>query len=508
MPEFSFSIDLHCHPQYKPFGRSFTDSSKPPEPQATTSSRRSSLYYYDPPSVLDKGLNYVLSLTKFSQTNLTASLYGRNMVMAVGLGATERGFFNNKLGTSTAADLIDDFAAGFGRPRINVLQGMQDYWTDFLRELQFMDDCRLMPVQIDHHWYTYDIPADFNALQANIAANEIPEAGESKSKPLIISLISAVEGLHILNCGLPEACDPDTVKANARALKKLPFAPWFVTFTHHFYNELCGHARSLRQLIGKLTDQEDGINSGFTALGEEVMDILLDNNTTNGRRILIDMKHMSPAGRKQFIQWRKTKYNNSFPLIFSHAVCNGLPSHGQTISHYPELGNHFINDPENTTGGDGEFKEHNGINFYDDEIIEMVKSEGIMGLQLDERRLANPQSIKQVKHSMFRHKIMHYRSELVWKQLQYIGELLDDNGLYAWGNIAIGSDYDGVVDPLNAFWTAEEFDDLAGYVERHAHNYFTEHSDRLKNNFNKISADKLVQDLFYTNAWNFMKRWF
>ena len=48
-------------------------------------------------------------------------------------------------------------------------------------------------------------------------------------------------------------------------------------------------------------------------------------------------------------------------------------------------------------------------------------------------------------------RLMHYRSELVWKQIQYIAELLDDNDLFAWGNIAIGSDYDGLVDPLNSF---------------------------------------------------------
>jgi hypothetical protein len=69
-------------------------------------------------------------------------------------------------------------------------------------------------------------------------------------------------------------------------------APWFVTFSHHFYNELCGHARSLRSIIGKITDQEDRINSDFTPLGLEVLDILLDKS--DGRRILIDIKTHEP----------------------------------------------------------------------------------------------------------------------------------------------------------------------------------------------------------------------
>ena len=34
---------------------------------------------------------------------------------------------------------------------------------------------------------------------------------------------------------------------------------------------------------------------------------------------------------------------------------------------------------------------------------------------------------------LFRNKIMHYRSELVWKQIQYIAELLDNNDLFCLG---------------------------------------------------------------------------
>ena len=103
---------------------------------------------------------------------------------------------------------------------------------------------------------------------------------------------------------------------------------------------------------------------------------------------------------------------------------------------------------------------------------------------------------------------MHYRSELLWNQIQYIAELFDDNGLYAWGNIGIGSDYDGIVDPLNSFWTVEQYPELKSYLERHAFNYIQNKSGRLKNAFNRISADIIVQNIFQTNAWAFLERWF
>lgn len=505
MPNLAFSIDLHCHPNYKSFGRAHTQNADAPS-QSSSTVNRSSLWYYDPPSITDKLANYFLGVTKFRQTNLTAALYGRLLVLTAGLGSVEKFFFKNKLGTGSITDLIDDFAAGFGKARIDTIEGMTDYWGDFLKEMTFMEEQENQPVRIDGHWYVYRLVKNFSDLQQNIEQNENDDAGINKTTPLVISIIPAAEGLHILNCGLEQPCNPAEVKQHARELKVRPNAPWFVTFSHHFYNELCGHARSLRKLIGKLTDQENGINSPFTDLGREVLDILLDKNS--GKRILVDIKHMSAVARKEFLVLRKTKYNSEIPVIISHGVANGLPTLGATVSDFPELGNTFINPQEDVRGGDGEFKDHNLINFFDDELLEMVTSEGIIGIQLDERRLASDVTIKKVKHSFFRHKIMHYRSELVWRQIQYIAELFDKHDLYAWGNMAIGSDYDGMVDPLNSFWSAEEYDDLASYLERHAHNYFTDHSDRLKNSFNKITADLVIQNIFRDNAWNFLRRWF
>src|SRR5256885_13285805 len=131
MSTLSFSIDLHCHPQYKTFARAHAESGQPPLPQSSSPGQRSSLWYYDPPGLSDKLFNYFLGLTKFSQNNLTASLYGRLLVLTVGLGSVEKFFFKNKLGAGFIADLVDDFVSEFGQPRINAIQGVTDYWADF-----------------------------------------------------------------------------------------------------------------------------------------------------------------------------------------------------------------------------------------------------------------------------------------------------------------------------------------------------------------------------------------
>ncbi len=389
-----------------------------------------------------------------------------------------------------------------------MIQNMTNYWTDLENEMQFMADAAGKVVKIDGQFHTYMIPRNFAELIEQQQKNETPSVGKTRETPWVTSLIFSCEGLHVLNCGLDNPCDPNEVKENAMRLKAHPNAPWFVTVSHHFFNELCGHARSLRKQVGKLTNQEEGLGTGFTPLGLEVLDILLDESA--GKRILIDVKHMSPKGRQEFYRLRNEKYNNAVPIIMSHGVANGLPDFGSREPEHYELGRTFVNPIEYETGPGGSVieKDHNEINFYDTELVEMVKSGGILGLQLDERRVANDITLSGVKKSPWKHKMMHYRSELIWRQIQYIAELLDRNGLYAWGNMAIGSDYDGMVDPLNSFWTVEEYDDLMQFLERHAWEYLKKTPHPIQMPVNKISADRIVENIFSNNAWAFFSRWF
>ncbi|MDQ6813023.1 MAG: dipeptidase [Bacteroidota bacterium] len=491
MLSIDFSIDLHCHPTLKPMGHSTNGS------QSSDPNDKSSLWFYDPPGVTDKLLNEILSVTKFSQANFTACARGKVWVIAMALGTIEKWFFNNRLGTEVIADVLEDFATEVGKRRIDEIQKIKDYFKDLLTEFSFLEQQDGAIVNVSGNNYAYKIARDFGELNAIAELNRVALESDAKDKVIYIAVIPTIEGLHVLNCGLDPARSPENIKADAQevkahavALKEHPHRPWFVTFTHHFFNELSGHSESLKGLIAKNCDQHLGIDTGFTSLGREVLNILLDNS--DGKRILIDIKHLSPAARKQFFELRRNEHLD-IPVIISHGVCNGLPTAGVTNSAFPELGTTF-NDKE--------------INFYDDEIIEMVKSNGIMGLQLDERRIASDEIIKGTRHSFFKNKIMHYRSELVWRQIQYVAELLDANGLFAWGNVAIGSDYDGIVDPLNSFWTMEQYPDLKSFLERHAFNYMQNNSSRLKNSFNKISADIIVQNIFQTNAWKFLERWF
>src|SRR5205085_899703 len=186
----------------------------------------------------------------------------------------------------------------------DAIQGIQDYFADLMQEFTFLEQMNNQPVDIDGNKHVYRIVNNFVELQAAMEENKTNIDANNK-EPIIVALIPSIEGMHVLNCGLDRECSPDNIKANpdevkqhARDLKNHPRKPWFITFAHHFYNELCGQSLSLRSLIAKACDQSAGLNTGFTDLGREVLDILLDK--TDGKRILIDIKYLSPIGRQEF----------------------------------------------------------------------------------------------------------------------------------------------------------------------------------------------------------------
>ena len=475
-------IDFHCHPALKPFGKSFKDI--PVGMNSADRRRKKSLWYYDPPSPFDKLLNYLSGLTKFSQSNFTALSLGGVSIVCVSLYPLEKWFVRNKLNNELILDLASNFALGIGAKRVDHIQGIQDYFKDLLQQYMYYQQLDGKTFRIAGGRYRYKLVRNFKEI-------EKIRSEESDSKIQTIAVIISIEGLHVLNTGLRTKPNAQEVLENINAIKKWQFRPFFITIAHHFWNHLCGHAPSLTGIITKFADQSEGLEAGFTPLGKKVLERMLDN--ADGNRILPDIKHMSTAARKEYYELLDSGDDTfkDLPIIISHGACNGLTSFSNPVPGYPESAK-LLNPAS--------------INFYDEELIRLARSGGIIGLQLDERRLANKATLKNTKHSLKRHKIMHYRSELLWNQLRHIATVLDSNGLFAWDCMAIGSDFDGIIDPLNGFWTAEEFPFLADFLERHVYNYMS--TATFKNPDNKIGADEIVQRLFSGNGKRFLSEYF
>jgi microsomal dipeptidase-like Zn-dependent dipeptidase len=483
--EFSdFYVDMHCHPAMKPLGKSFRRA-KTLGVNAKSRSSRNSIWFYDPPKLRDKLINYLTHLTKFSQASMTSLAYGRVGIVCASLYPLEKWFFQNKIKNEFFKDIGAMVATGIGKKRVDYIQNIEDYFEDLERQYDFYKQLHNHPVHLDDGRYMYRLTHNWSDIINNFS--------ESEDKDIkIINVVFSIEGLHSLNTGLQKPINENELLKNAQKIKDWEFKPFFVTFAHHFWNDLCGHAKSLSGIVSKKADQSMGMDTGFTKLGKKVLNIMLNNE--DGRRILIDIKHMSMNARKEYYKILKKEYiDEDIPLIVSHGACNGLMSPEIPIVEIQSTGHKF---------------QHTDINFYDEEIVRVTRSNGIFSLQLDERRIANRATLNEVKHSVKREKILHYRSELVWHQIQHIAELLDHNDLFAWGTAAIGSDFDGIIDPLNGYWTAEEMPYLADYLERHAHNFMEKHAHKFKHDYNRISANDIVSRVMCNNAVSFMERYY
>ena len=471
-------VDFHCHSAMKPFGKSFNYSvvgrNNP------NRARSNSIWKYNPPTLLDKLINYIIHLTKFSQANFTSLSKGGVSIVCVSLYPIEKQFFVNKINNEFIKDIASNFATGVGKKRVDAVQAMTNYFKDLEMEYDFYKQLDGVEERFHKQKYRYKIVSSYDEIEAI-------KASDKKGNRHTICVVLSIEGLHVLNQNIKKKPNEKQFMANLQKIKDWETPPFFVSVAHHFWNHLCGHAESFTKLVKKKVDQSEGLNTGFTPLGKKVVKKLLSKR--NGKRILIDLKHMSVASRQDFYKMIDTtsSYKN-IPIVVSHGACNGF----QSFSKKSQTGSAVA-------------KKLNpvDINFYNEEIIRIAKSKGIIGLQLDERRIANKNTLKNTKHSTRRSKIMHYRSELLWNQIQHILELLDNEGLFAWDCMVIGSDFDGIIDPLNGFWTTEELPFLADFLERHAYNYMKDAKFKVK--ANKIDADEIIERVMSLNGNNFLK---
>ncbi len=474
-------IDFHCHPSMKPYGKSFNEypiGGQNPDPNNKTSG-----WFYDSPNLFEKGIQSLAGISKFTQSDFTTLAYGNVRIICASLYPLERGFFRNKVGKGAASDLINNFITGVGRARVNYIQGITNYFEDLEREYDFYKQLHDQTVHLQSGSYKYVLVNNYKQIETEIAKS--PEG-------TVIFVIMSIEGLHVLDENMDSvALDEKRVLANLIKIKNWEYPPLFVTFSHHFNNRLCGHAKSLTDLVGKATDQSQGLDDGFSAVGLKVLKETL--STKNGKRIYIDIKHMSAQGRMEYYQILQNEYaGGNIPVVVSHGAANGLRSMDEPVVDLPDTGTRLLSDD---------------INFYDNEIEWVARSGGIFGIQLDERRIASRKAVKAVKHSLFINKIRHYRAELLWNQVQHIAELLDGRGLPAWDCMALGTDFEGIINPLNGYLTSETLVHLEEYLERYAFNYMSDQGKRLQKR-NQLAADKIVHKIFHLNGREFLKRVF
>jgi len=472
-----YFADIHCHPTMKSYGHSFPAKKNSPSPNS-----KSSIWFYDPPNFLDKFIEFFGGIVKYRQSSFSAMGFGNAGIVFASLYPIERGFFNNKIGTGDFNDMLLNFVTSVGKKRIDFIQSVTDYFPDLENEYQFLSQLDGQMVKLaDRAYYRYTL-----ARTGKDVDSILQQDNDDIKKANSIAVVLTIEGAHSFGTGIDPQNNPANssyVLGNVDKVKNWAHRPVFISLAHHFYNELCGHAQSLSGVVKKVADQSYRMNTGFTPLGLEVVDRLLDNSAQ--KRILIDIKHMSRTSRLEYFKLLETKYKDQeIPVIISHGAVIGNEQDNSL----------FLKDD---------------INFYDDELIKVAQTNGLFGLQLDERRIAAKGNL-QIKrsHSLERRKVLFHSSLLAWRQMQHIAELLDSKGLFAWGIQSMGSDYDGIINPINGYWTAENYPTLSDYLLMHAHNYMKENSGKLKQQTNRIDPEEIVNRMMGENAYNFLKKFY
>jgi hypothetical protein len=487
--------DIHCHPSLHPYA--FNVSAK---------KSNNNVWDYDPPKPRQRDSNY----PEFSQSDFTSLAKAGVKLIYASLYPIEQGWFKARyINEGLITDSIAKIIARVPVKYINRVQSDDfNYFAALQDEYQYLKSGNGSHHQIDGQQWRYKLLRNHNEL-AQVMQEENT-----------IGVINTIEGLQSLVSGNENSINTNNIShiqslQNIESVKNWDFPPFFITMAHHFYNGYCGHCRSLPRIANIFLDQSVGLNEPINEKGLEAIDCLLGINDFegNGRRILIDTKHMSIASRMQY--YTKIKAFNSgkadedkIPIIVSHA---GYSAHSSLESSIVRP------DTESKKYAASEIFNNWSINLSDEEIIELVQSRGMIGLNFDQRILSGFDVIEEYDDDFKKREIKRNdpRVREFWanqmlanifgivKAVKVSDKIEASEKVKVWDTIALGSDFDGMINPVDAYVTTEDFSKL----EKDFRKLMPKHND-----FESLSMgldlDQIIHKIMFGNALEFAKVYF
>lgn len=357
-----------------------------------------------------------------------------------------------------------------------------DHWEQLLREYKYLLDKQHTSRKIMFGLFSrktcrYKVVKNYDEIE------EVLKQNKDDKRQHTIAVLPAIESMHGVgtgHCSLngkSNDANEATILKRVDAIKGIGSAefpawvtpPVWVTMAHAFDNGLCGQAQSLTRGLMLLFDHaepygaqggkryKEGLNAGLTEIGKKViarclnLDAESKSRTDPGRRVLIDIKHMSTLARKEYYEMIDTHNtanpNDLIPAFMSHAAVNGKPSFNE---------NGF--DPDDT---DEEHLHSSGfspwsINLYDDEIIRIHRTHGLMGLMFYEPGIAGGQKLNGKKKWGARE-----WTRVLVDHIEHIVKTVFNSSasdkMKVWDTICIGSDFDGILNPSDYFDSSAKF---------------------------------------------------
>ena len=572
-----FFADLHIHPSGKNFHHVQNGD------QETFKAPGATLWHKIKANkrALAKGIRG----TQYNQADIPRLIAGGVKVVFVALYPFEQGFLNH-VGKKEPIPLLLNIAMRIPLKRIRFIRKSPpfDYFKDFLSEYEFCirksgqkSDGK---IQIDlngnerieahekkievegTYWVLAHDPekaADDKAPWGKRSFKGIEDVDDIIDSENEILLVFTVEGAHPLSMkdqATPLATEQEMMN-RISFMKKMDPPIFFITFAHHFDNDLCAHAKSFFKVPLWNPHQRKSLNflrpegnqpltpedfqRGFNEKGMRAARKLLHldlnaqgqlvDSTEEGRRILLDFKHMSASSRKNLYDEVYKPYNQGkaladrLPVIASHVGYTGIKGLQELIDNYSfeDAFNSNEKDDSVVETARAKFNPWN-INICDEEVAIICESGGLIGINFDQRVLGIMGKYK-LKHLLFNKPLPGAKNmdslQLILNNIlgmadglkAMAGELekplhvYDPNGFSFWNCIAIGSDYDGGIDPIDDYPTVIKFKELAREMKERLIE-MANRGETQEFGITAENAEQLVSLFSGQNALNFLKKHF
>lgn len=316
-----------------------------------------------------------------------------------------------------------------------------------------------------------------------------------------------------------------------------------LNIAHLEQNDFCNHSFGI-QIFKPKPFFPNG--NGITQHGFRLLQKMKEKN------IFLDLKHTSLYARKQLYDYRGQQEN--WPLVCTHAGLTGMQvnNRGKYFLSTHRAGAHLRVrhlKPAGYLGGTS-FNPCS-INLYDEDVFEIVLSGGIIGLSMDQRILGTPEEwMMSADHGgdIFEEEIVspgekdyftnvsrtsagnwdvlmtnhitaadlqnwaRFHARHFLNQVFHFFKIADDfnyNKVAMAEKICIGSDFDGMINPIDSCKNVTQFAAFRSYLLTNFIEWekeFTEVTGIKVSSF--IEPASLLENIFYKNGVSFLREWY
>lgn len=352
-----------------------------------------------------------------------------------------------------------------------------------------------------------------------------------------------IEGMHSFSPDEASTNDWDRLKANfIQFISNNTYRVFAVNICHLQQNKLCNHAHGI-QFFNPEMFYPTG--ETFSDSGLEMVRTIYNNN------VLVDIKHMSLAARIAFYRLVNAEFPSK-PILCTHAGVTGLRMDQRLkyIQRKPQKSGPTWKVSNLKPQGylDHSYFNCSSINLYDEDIVRIMGSKGLIGISLDQRILgfgaaftdhwvvdpvdtehiseneaglffgpAGPAGIpvtdhdsdvlngEELQNQASAAAIGDIHMRYFFNNVMHILKVIVANGgsfKQASELICLGTDFDGLIDAIECCKNAEEIGDFYQMLLPKLPGFFREAGY----NSPPIDPEKLLDNIFYENGRRFLEK--